>query len=111
HVIRQRSQAAIGHEVSVQAEVLRAQEGHPERSALASVVDLAVLPHRVQPAVDTSSAVHPYQTGVDLTERRPEVRELPVGSGGTRDGGKPVVAHEIVLGEGSQSRELLGTEA
>src|SRR5206468_10581180 len=64
-----------------------------------------------EPAVDAPASVDPYQTGVDLTEGRPEVGELPVGSGGTRDGGKPVVAHEVVLGEGGQGRELLGTEA
>ncbi len=108
---RQVPGATIGDEIPVQPEILRSQEGHPEGPALPSVVDLALSPRRFQPAVDPPSASEPYEPGIDLTERRSEMRELPVGSGGPRNGREPVVTHEVVPREGGQGRELPGTEA
>src|SRR6202022_2106332 len=101
----------IGDEIAIEPEVLRAQEGHPEGSALSEVVDLALASGPVEPAVDALPVAEPDDAGLDLSEGRPEVRELPVGSGRARHGREPVVADQIVLRESGQGRKLLRTEA
>jgi hypothetical protein len=110
-VVGQSAPAAVGDEIPVQAEILRSEERHPERAALARVVDLAALARGGQPTVDSASAVEPDETGIDLAERRAEVGELAIGRGGTGNRREPLVADEVVPGEGAESRKLFRAEA
>src|SRR5262249_61544617 len=81
-VVRQPPTVTIGDEVSVEAEILGPQKRHAKCSALGTeVVDLACLPGGLEPAIDPLPVAEPDQRGVDITERRSEMRELTVGWG------------------------------
>src|SRR5712692_5234876 len=111
-IVRQVAPMTIGNEVSIETKILGPQKRHPEGPALRTeVVDPALLPRGLQPAVDPVAVPEPDERGVDLAERRPEMRELTVGWGRRGNRREPVVAHEIVLREGRQGGELLGPEA
>src|SRR5207245_9481615 len=107
-VLRQPSAPTIGDEIAIKAEVLRSQEGHPEGAALSEVVDLALASGHVEPTVDALPVAEPDDAGIELSEGRPEVRELQVRSGWAGHGRESVVEVQIELRECGQVRKMLG---
>src|SRR6266851_3225662 len=111
-IVWQLAPLAIGDEVAIETKMLRPQKRHPEGPALRTiVVDPALLSRGLQPAVNPLPVPEPDERGIDLAERRPEMRELTVGWGRRGHRCKPAVAHEIVLREGRQGGELFRPEA